>query len=72
MSIEIRLANLEKKHPPGQNIYIMSLPTETVAESIKEYEEKHNVKFDHNDPTNKIWDVVFYGSEFDEQSNLIS
>lgn len=72
MSVETRLTNLEKKHPPGQNIYITSMPDETVEESIKKYEEKHNVIFDHNDPTNRIWDVVFAGKEYAANSNPIS
>ena len=72
MNIETRVANLEKKHPPGQNIYITSMPDDSVEESIKKYEQEHNVKFDYNDPTNKIWDVVYFGGEFDEQSNPIS
>jgi hypothetical protein len=72
MNIETRVANLEKIHPPGQNIFITSMPTETVEESIRAYEAKHNVKFDHNDPTNKIWDVVFFGKEYDANSNPIS
>jgi hypothetical protein len=60
VNIETRVANLEKIHPPGQNIYITSLPTETVEESIKIYESEHNIKFNHDDPTNKIWDIKFF------------
>lgn len=58
MSVETRLTNLEKKHPPGQNFSIVAIH-DTMEVAIKKYEEEHGVKVDMNDETNQFLDVVF-------------
>jgi len=71
MNIETRIANLEKKHRPGQNISITAIH-DTLEEAIKKYEIEHNVVVDMNDPTNDFVDVVFVGGDFDTEGNPIS
>lgn len=70
MNIETRVANLEKKHPPGQNIHITTWDM-TLEEAIKKYEEEHGIIVDMNDPSNDFVEVVFIGGDFDENSNPI-
>jgi hypothetical protein len=71
-SIESRIELLERHNPPGQNIHITTWPPRTVEQAIKEYEENNNIKFDHNDPTNTITEVVFIGSDYNAEGNPIS